>query len=120
MWEDLIQKAKDGGLDVIDTYVFWNVHEPSAGNVIIWILAFLSFSFLHYKNLFFFFHFSGYFQYNFEGRNDLVRFIKTIQKVGLYAHLRIGPYVCAEWNFGYLLFKYIFYVYYCLDLCIVW
>ncbi|KAL4650070.1 hypothetical protein ACB092_01G060500 [Castanea dentata] len=70
MWEDLIQKAKDGGLDVIDTYVFWNVHEPSPGN------------------------------YNFEGRNDLVRFIKTVQKVGLYAHLRIGPYVCAEWNFG--------------------
>ncbi|KAF3957288.1 hypothetical protein CMV_017686 [Castanea mollissima] len=32
MWEDLIQKAKDGGLDVIDTYVFWNVHEPSPGN----------------------------------------------------------------------------------------
>jgi beta-galactosidase GanA len=42
-------------------------------------------------------------QYNFEGRNDLVRFIKTVQKAGLYAHLRIGPYVCAEWNFGYSL-----------------
>ncbi|KAK4796638.1 hypothetical protein SAY86_028964 [Trapa natans] len=70
MWEDLIQKAKDGGLDVIDTYVFWNGHEPSPGN------------------------------YNFEGRFDLVRFVKTVQKVGLYAHLRIGPYVCAEWNFG--------------------
>ncbi|KAL5126849.1 Beta-galactosidase 5 [Glycine soja] len=70
MWEDLIRKAKDGGLDVIDTYVFWNVHEPSPGN------------------------------YNFEGRNDLVRFIKTVQRVGLYVHLRIGPYVCAEWNFG--------------------
>ncbi|KAI4316864.1 hypothetical protein L6164_024804 [Bauhinia variegata] len=70
MWEDLIRKAKHGGLDVIDTYVFWNVHEPSPGN------------------------------YNFEGRYDLVRFIKTVQKVGLYAHLRIGPYVCAEWNFG--------------------
>lgn len=41
------------------------------------------------------------FQYNFEGRYDLVRFLKTIQKAGLYAHLRIGPYVCAEWNFGY-------------------
>ncbi|GAU15257.1 hypothetical protein TSUD_03240, partial [Trifolium subterraneum] len=71
MWEDLIQKAKDGGLDVIDTYVFWNVHEPSPSN------------------------------YNFEGRYDLVHFIKTVQKVGLYVHLRIGPYVCAEWNFGY-------------------
>ncbi|KAK7360113.1 hypothetical protein VNO77_02089 [Canavalia gladiata] len=70
MWEDLIQKAKEGGLDVIETYVFWNVHEPSPGN------------------------------YNFEGRYDLVRFVKTIQKAGLYAHLRIGPYVCAEWNFG--------------------
>ncbi|KAL8099895.1 hypothetical protein AgCh_032230 [Apium graveolens] len=35
-----------------------------------------------------------------KGRYDLVRFIKTLQKVGLYVHLRIGPYVCAEWNFG--------------------
>ncbi|CAL0331891.1 unnamed protein product [Lupinus luteus] len=70
MWEDLIYKAKEGGLDVIETYVFWNVHEPSPGN------------------------------YNFEGRYDLVRFVKTVQKAGLYAHLRIGPYVCAEWNFG--------------------
>lgn len=37
MWEDLIQKAKDGGLDAIDTYVFWDVHEPSPGNVPSWI-----------------------------------------------------------------------------------
>ncbi|KAL1810172.1 hypothetical protein ACET3Z_027162 [Daucus carota] len=70
MWEDLIVKAKQGGLDVIETYVFWNVHEPTPGN------------------------------YNFEGRYDIVRFLKTVQKAGLYAHLRIGPYVCAEWNFG--------------------
>ncbi|GMP37811.1 hypothetical protein CsSME_00009331 [Camellia sinensis var. sinensis] len=70
MWEGLVQKAKDGGLDAIDTYVFWNLHEPSSGN------------------------------YNFEGRCDLVRFIKVVQKAGLYVHLRIGPYVCAEWNFG--------------------
>lgn len=35
MWQGLIQKAKDGGLDVIDTYVFWNLHEPSPGNVYI-------------------------------------------------------------------------------------
>ncbi|KAF7148352.1 hypothetical protein RHSIM_Rhsim03G0232400 [Rhododendron simsii] len=70
MWPDLIQKAKDGGLDVIQTYVFWNGHEPSPG------------------------------QYYFEGRYDLVRFIKLVQQAGLYVHLRIGPYVCAEWNFG--------------------
>ncbi|KAK1378893.1 hypothetical protein POM88_025637 [Heracleum sosnowskyi] len=38
--------------------------------------------------------------YDFAGRYDIVRFLKTVQKAGLYAHLRIGPYICAEWNFG--------------------
>lgn len=104
MWEDLINKAKEGGLDVIDTYVFWNVHEPSPGNVLLLLTPF-----------FFIFVWIGdfflavlvviwlevcVFQYNFEGRNDLVRFVKTIKKAGMYAHLRLGPYVCAEWNFG--------------------
>ncbi|WOK97010.1 beta-galactosidase-like [Canna indica] len=70
MWPDLIKKAKDGGLDVIQTYVFWNGHEPSPG------------------------------QYYFGGNYDLVRFIKLVKQAGLYVHLRIGPYVCAEWNFG--------------------
>lgn len=37
MWPDLIQKAKDGGLDVIETYVFWNGHEPSPGKVNVFI-----------------------------------------------------------------------------------
>lgn len=70
MWEGLVEKARDGGLDVVDTYVFWNGHEPTRGS------------------------------YYFEGRYDLVRFIRTAHKAGLYVNLRIGPYVCAEWNFG--------------------
>jgi beta-galactosidase len=70
MWPGLIQKAKDGGLDVIQTYVFWNGHEPVQG------------------------------QYYFSDRYDLVRFVKLVKQAGLYVHLRIGPYVCAEWNFG--------------------
>ncbi|KAL5698727.1 Beta-galactosidase 1 [Ranunculus cassubicifolius] len=70
MWPDLIQKAKDGGLDVIQTYVFWNGHEPEQG------------------------------KYYFQGRYDLVKFIKLVKQAGLYVNLRIGPYVCAEWNFG--------------------
>ncbi|XP_031131351.1 uncharacterized protein LOC116032777 [Ipomoea triloba] len=64
------KKAKDGGLDVIQTYVFWNGHEPSPG------------------------------KYNFEGRYDLVRFIKLVHQARLYVHLRIGPYIFGEWNFG--------------------
>nr|GFA00725.1 RNA-directed DNA polymerase, eukaryota [Tanacetum cinerariifolium] len=35
MWENLIMKAKEGGLDVSETCVFWNVHEPSLGNGIV-------------------------------------------------------------------------------------
>lgn len=70
MWPGLIQKAKDGGLDVIETYVFWDIHEPVRG------------------------------QYDFEGRKDLAAFVKTVADAGLYVHLRIGPYVCAEWNYG--------------------
>ncbi|KAB2623704.1 beta-galactosidase 15-like, partial [Pyrus ussuriensis x Pyrus communis] len=70
MWPDLIKKSKEGGLNTIETYVFWNVHEPVRR------------------------------QYDFTGNLDLVRFLKTVQDEGLYAVLRIGPYVCAEWNYG--------------------
>jgi beta-galactosidase GanA len=44
MWPDLIQRAKDGGLDVIQTYVFWNGHEPSPGQVLNLINVFGSLS----------------------------------------------------------------------------
>ncbi|XP_074325969.1 beta-galactosidase 13-like [Apium graveolens] len=70
MWPDLIQKAKAGGLNVIQTYVFWNIHEPVEG------------------------------QFNFAGNADLVRFIKCIHEHGLWVNLRIGPYIAAEWNHG--------------------
>uniref|UniRef100_F6H859 beta-galactosidase n=1 Tax=Vitis vinifera TaxID=29760 RepID=F6H859_VITVI len=70
VWPEIIRKSKEGGLDVIETYVFWNNHEPVRG------------------------------EYYFEGRFDLVRFVKTVQEAGLLVHLRIGPYACAEWNYG--------------------
>ncbi|KAJ9551096.1 hypothetical protein OSB04_015141 [Centaurea solstitialis] len=73
-WPSLIAKAKEGGLDVIQTYVFWNLHEPQPG------------------------------QYDFNGRNDIVSFIKQVQKQGLYVSLRIGPFIEAEWNYGGLPF----------------
>ncbi|XP_077213030.1 beta-galactosidase 16-like [Tasmannia lanceolata] len=70
MWPSLIAKAKRGGLDVIQTEVFWNVHEPVQG------------------------------QYNFRGRYDLVGFLKEIKAQGMYACLRIGPFIEAEWSYG--------------------
>ncbi|OAY83318.1 Beta-galactosidase 7, partial [Ananas comosus] len=38
--------------------------------------------------------------YNFEGRYDLVRFIKEVHAQGLYVSLRIGPFVESEWKYG--------------------
>jgi hypothetical protein len=46
-------------------------------------------------------------QYNFEGRYDLVKFAKLVASNGLYFFLRIGPYACAEWNFGSLTHYYL-------------
>ncbi|KAL0724682.1 hypothetical protein Bca4012_039281 [Brassica carinata] len=68
--EARLRKSKEGGLDAIETYVFWNAHEPTRR------------------------------QYDFSGKLDLIRFLKTIQDEGLYGVLRIGPYACAEWNYG--------------------
>ncbi|XP_062002238.1 beta-galactosidase 13-like [Rosa rugosa] len=70
MWPDLLRKAKQGGLNVIQTYVFWNIHEPVQG------------------------------QCNFKGNYDLVKFIKLVQKHGMYVTLRVGPFIQAEWNHG--------------------
>ncbi|GLT74321.1 hypothetical protein SLA2020_461260 [Shorea laevis] len=70
MWPDLIQKAKDGGIDTIETYIFWNLHEPRRR------------------------------EYDFTGNLDFVKFFQLVQQAGLYGILRIGPYVCAEWNYG--------------------
>ncbi|KAG8378241.1 hypothetical protein BUALT_Bualt08G0117200 [Buddleja alternifolia] len=74
MWPSLISKAKQGGLDAIATYVFWNLHEPEPG------------------------------KYDFSGRYDIVRFIKEVQAQGLYVFLRIGPFIEAEWSYGGLPF----------------
>ncbi|XP_048335049.2 beta-galactosidase 10-like [Ziziphus jujuba] len=70
MWPGLIKTAKEAGINTIESYVFWNGHEP----------------------------YPGY--YYFGERYDLVKFVKYVQDAGMYMILRIGPFVAAEWNFG--------------------
>ena len=69
-WKDRLVKMKAGGLNAVQTYIAWNVHEPVHG------------------------------QYNFEGDADLVSFIELANSVGLLVIIRAGPYICAEWEFG--------------------
>ncbi len=69
-WEDRLLKLKMAGFNTVETYVCWNLHEPKKG------------------------------QFDFSGMLDIVRFLKTAQELGLYAIVRPGPYICAEWEFG--------------------
>lgn len=69
-WGARMRMARAMGLDAVSTYVFWNVHEQIEG------------------------------RYDFEGWNDVARFVLTAQEEGLDLVLRPGPYVCAEWDFG--------------------
>lgn len=69
-WRDRLEKLKAMGCNTVETYIAWNVHEPRKGT------------------------------YDFSGRNDLVKFVKTAQELGLYVILRPSPYICAEWEFG--------------------
>jgi beta-galactosidase len=70
MWPDLMRRSRDAGLNAIETYVFWNLHERVRGT------------------------------YDFSGRLDLERFCRCAEEHGLHVVLRIGPYICAETNYG--------------------
>lgn len=69
-WEDRLLKLKACGFNTVETYVAWNMHESKPG------------------------------KFCFEGICDIVRFIETAQRVGLYVIVRPGPYICTEWEFG--------------------
>ncbi|EEF42123.1 beta-galactosidase, putative [Ricinus communis] len=43
-------------------------------------------------------------EYDFDGRKDLVKFLLEVQAQGLYAALRIGPFIEGEWTYGGLPF----------------
>ncbi len=70
MWPAILRESKNAGLNTIETYVFWNLHEHQRGH------------------------------YDFTGRLDLPRFLDLCHQQKLHVILRIGPYICAETNFG--------------------
>lgn len=69
-WRDRLLKLKECGLNTVETYTCWNLHERKEG------------------------------EFNFTGILDLEAYIKTAQELGIYVILRPGPYICAEWDMG--------------------
>jgi len=70
LWRDRIRAAKQAGLNCIETYCFWNAHEPEPK------------------------------RFDFKGNLDLRAFVQMIGEEGMWCILRPGPYVCAEWDNG--------------------
>ena len=69
-WYHSLYNLKALGFNTVETYVAWNLHEPTEGN------------------------------FNFEGNLDIEKFLQIAQDLGLYAIVRPSPFICAEWEFG--------------------
>lgn len=69
-WEDTILKAKMGGLNIIASYVFWNVHEEIRG------------------------------RFRFDGNRNIRKFLELCHKHGLQVIVRIGPFCHGEMRNG--------------------
>lgn len=69
-WRDRLRKARDMGLNTVDAYLPWNLHERTRGELRI------------------------------DGGVDLPRFLDLAAAEGLHVLLRPGPYICAEWEGG--------------------
>lgn len=69
-WIDILTKLKQIGCNTVETYVPWFLHEPREG------------------------------EYDFSGNLDISEFLQIANDLGLYAIVRVGPYICAEVEFG--------------------
>ena len=70
LWRETLLKMKRLGFNTVQTYAFWNFHEPKEN------------------------------EWDFSGDKDLDAFLKLVKQLGMYATVRVGPYVCAEWDSG--------------------
>lgn len=67
-WDHRLSMLRAMGLNCVETYVPWNLHEPQPGR--------------------------------FHDVAALGRFLDAAQRAGLWAIVRPGPYICAEWENG--------------------
>ncbi|MFI6496692.1 beta-galactosidase family protein [Nonomuraea typhae] len=69
-WPDRLGKLRAMGVDTVETYVPWNLHEPRPGTFV------------------------------FTGLADMEGFFLAAGAAGLKVIVRPGPYICAEWENG--------------------
>ncbi|MFG2978173.1 beta-galactosidase family protein [Streptomyces sp. NPDC048331] len=69
-WRDRLRKARLMGLNTVETYVPWNLHQPQPDT------------------------------FRLDHGLDLPHFLDLAAEEGLHVLLRPGPYICAEWEGG--------------------
>lgn len=69
-WKDRLIKMKEAGLNCVETYICWNLHEKKEG------------------------------EFDFGGNINVGKYLDLCKDLGLYAIVRPGPYICSEWDFG--------------------
>lgn len=69
-WRRKLQTLRAGGLNAVDLYIQWSLHNPKDG------------------------------VYNWDGIANVEEVVKIAQEEGLYIILRPGPYICAEIDNG--------------------
>ncbi len=70
-WADRLRKARLMGLNTVETYLPWNLHQPDPEGPLV-----------------------------LDGILDLPRYLELAKAEGLHVLLRPGPYICAEWDGG--------------------
>uniref|UniRef100_A0ACD5U0X7 Uncharacterized protein n=1 Tax=Avena sativa TaxID=4498 RepID=A0ACD5U0X7_AVESA len=69
-WKDRLLRAKALGLNTIQTYVPWNLHEPEPRS------------------------------WEFRGFADIESYLRLAHELDMLVMLRVGPYICGEWDLG--------------------
>lgn len=76
-WRDRLRKLRASGMNTVETYVPWNLHEPQKGQ-----------------------YDFGAGGTNMEEFLNVTEFLKIAKEEDLLAIVRPGPYICTEWEFG--------------------
>jgi Glycosyl hydrolases family 35 len=84
-WELALDEAVRNGLNMVTIYIFWGAHQPFPDSRIDWTLSGSGVSC----------------EYGVTScRWDLAQALRAAANRGLFVHIRVGPYVCAEYTNG--------------------
>ena len=67
-WRQILTNMKQDGLNHVQTYIYWNIHEPT-------------------------YNFNGTHIYNYNDRSNITQYLEIAKEVGMFVNVRIGPFV---------------------------